>query len=365
MNLNGLHREPTTYERPIYGSSRLGIMNKAVKSPKSAVCSLSSFPFSRTDYYPFGYPIASRSYNSGYRYGFNGQEKDNEVYGDGKSYTAEFWQYDSRLGRRWNVDPKPNISLSPYSCFANNPIVYCDLKGDTIINGLANILDKSVENLIQKQVIYNNLINNHIGKLKKSDIRKYRRESGLKDAESTYNNLSSKKRTVDRMIYTYSIVNPEDYIYLNSLQTNIIINMKEGVSESGEYNFMSIYIPAISERIIESTTNEVTKYWIGNFDGDIIISIWDGAIYPYNTCYLANEFGDVLYFYSNVIPNDPTSFQKWQTTGNSKYTGYWSDPSGAGQQSFKHQYEFKDKFNSIKYRYPERKVDTYNYIIKP
>ena len=32
-----------------------------------------------------------------YRYGFQGQEKDNEVYGStGTSYTAEFWQYDSR-----------------------------------------------------------------------------------------------------------------------------------------------------------------------------------------------------------------------------------------------------------------------------
>jgi hypothetical protein len=42
-----------------------------------------------------------------------------------------------------------------------------------------------------------------------------------------------------------------------------------------------------------------------------------------------------------------------------------NDPSGAGQQSFKHQYEFIDKFNSIKHQYPERKIDTYNYIIKP
>ena len=33
-------------------------------------------------------------------------EMDNEVNNiTGSSYTAEFWQYDSRLGRRWNVDP--------------------------------------------------------------------------------------------------------------------------------------------------------------------------------------------------------------------------------------------------------------------
>ncbi len=37
--------------------------------------------------------------------GFQGQEGDDEVAGRGNSYTAEYWQYDSRLGRRWNFDP--------------------------------------------------------------------------------------------------------------------------------------------------------------------------------------------------------------------------------------------------------------------
>jgi len=87
-----------------------------------------------TDYYPFGFPMAERSGNlSGYRFGFNGQEKDNEVYGEGKSYTAEFWQYDSRLGRRWNVDPVTKPNESPYATFANNPIWFTDKVGlDTI-----------------------------------------------------------------------------------------------------------------------------------------------------------------------------------------------------------------------------------------
>jgi hypothetical protein len=52
---------------------------------------------SATDYYPFGMTMPGRSFNSGdYRYGFNGQEKDDEIAGIGNSYTAEFWQYDSR-----------------------------------------------------------------------------------------------------------------------------------------------------------------------------------------------------------------------------------------------------------------------------
>ena len=61
-----------------------------------------------------------------YCYGFNGMEKDDEVAGEGNSYTAEFWQYDSRLGRRWNIDPVVKEHESPYATFANNPIWFAD-----------------------------------------------------------------------------------------------------------------------------------------------------------------------------------------------------------------------------------------------
>lgn len=85
------------------------------------------------DYYPFGMIMSGRKYQQGtssYRYGMNGQERSTEV--NDNSFTAEFWQYDSRIGRRWNVDPKLNISLSPYNCFAGNPILLSDVNGDTI-----------------------------------------------------------------------------------------------------------------------------------------------------------------------------------------------------------------------------------------
>ncbi|NQU32891.1 MAG: hypothetical protein HQ521_06620 [Bacteroidetes bacterium] len=88
-----------------------------------------------SDYYPFGMGMQERSYASGsvgYRFGFNGQEKDDEVVGEGNSLTAKFWQYDSRLGRRWNVDPKPNFSISVYACYSNNPVSFADPFGDTI-----------------------------------------------------------------------------------------------------------------------------------------------------------------------------------------------------------------------------------------
>ena len=54
----------------------------------------------------------------GYRYFFNGQEGDNEVFGEVANFGYEFWQYDNRLGRWWSVDPKWNcINAISYACF--------------------------------------------------------------------------------------------------------------------------------------------------------------------------------------------------------------------------------------------------------
>ena len=86
------------------------------------------------DYHPFGMLLTGRSWEAGndYRYGFNAQEQDDEVYGNGNLNTALFWEYDSRLGRRWNIDPKPFGWLSGYATFRNNPVYINDKKGDII-----------------------------------------------------------------------------------------------------------------------------------------------------------------------------------------------------------------------------------------
>jgi len=65
-----------------------------------------------------------------YRYSFNGQERDDEIAGAGNIMTAEFWEYDTRLGRRWNRDPVSYAWQSVYACFNNNPIYFIDPNGD-------------------------------------------------------------------------------------------------------------------------------------------------------------------------------------------------------------------------------------------
>ncbi len=72
----------------------------------------------------------SNKVKGGYRFGYNGQEKVDEIAGAGNHNTAEFWEYDTRLGRRWNVDPVKKPSLSDYSTFSGNPIWKVDPNGD-------------------------------------------------------------------------------------------------------------------------------------------------------------------------------------------------------------------------------------------
>jgi RHS repeat-associated protein len=79
-------------------------------------------------------PLAKRM-NEAYTYGFNGMIRSDEVSGSGNSYSADFREYDSRLGRWWSLDPlmAKYPHQSAYAAFNNNPIYFKDptgLEGD-------------------------------------------------------------------------------------------------------------------------------------------------------------------------------------------------------------------------------------------
>ncbi len=47
-----------------------------------------------------------------------------------KELLAEFWEYDSRVGRRWNLDPRNSASESRFAVNGNNPVYNTDPMGD-------------------------------------------------------------------------------------------------------------------------------------------------------------------------------------------------------------------------------------------
>lgn len=89
-------------------------------------------PKSGINLYPFGSPMPGRNYtSSNYRYGFNGQEKDDEIAGSGNSISFTHRIYDPRLGRFLSVDPltKEYPWYTPYQFAGNTPIQAKDVEG--------------------------------------------------------------------------------------------------------------------------------------------------------------------------------------------------------------------------------------------
>ncbi|MFT3884721.1 MAG: RHS repeat-associated core domain-containing protein [Flavobacteriales bacterium] len=80
-------------------------------------------------------PQVVADYREGYRWGFNGMEKDDEVHGSvGTSYDFGARLYDPRVGRWLSLDPaaRDYPTLSPYVFVANSPIAFVDPDGKKI-----------------------------------------------------------------------------------------------------------------------------------------------------------------------------------------------------------------------------------------
>ncbi len=85
-----------------------------------------------SDYSPFGVLLPERSVNTeDFRYGFQGQEHDDEVKGEGNSVNFKYRMHDPRVGRFFAVDPliKKYPYYSSYSFSGNRVIDACEIEG--------------------------------------------------------------------------------------------------------------------------------------------------------------------------------------------------------------------------------------------
>ncbi len=90
----------------------------------------------RINYTTFGAPLVDRQWyanndSSGYRFGYQNQEKDDEVKGVGNIVSFSYRVHDARLGRFLSVDPLTrNYAFnSPYAFSENSVIAYIELEG--------------------------------------------------------------------------------------------------------------------------------------------------------------------------------------------------------------------------------------------
>jgi RHS repeat-associated protein len=90
------------------------------------------------NYQLFGMQLPGRngSVGSDYRYGFQGQEEDDEIKGDGNSLNYEFRMHDPRIGRFLSRDPLSSSypHNSPYAFAENRVIDGVELEGLEYVN---------------------------------------------------------------------------------------------------------------------------------------------------------------------------------------------------------------------------------------
>jgi RHS repeat-associated protein len=172
-------------------------------------------------------------------YSFQAQEHDDEVAGNGNSYTAEFWQYDSRLGRRWNIDPVFKEHESPYACFANNPIwitdptgadssLYDSNTGKFITKGITEKDDKTAIWIVDSKKDYDpknpwanaEKLKYSVGKGQKTNIGKkhLRKEHPLADKGWNYNAQVYEEDLLDMTKEFNSLLNKEKSTFKNKGQ---------------------------------------------------------------------------------------------------------------------------------------------------
>lgn len=146
-------------------------------------------------------------FDKGYRYGQNGQERDYELCKD--IYTAEFWEYDSRLGRRWNLDPVVIYSISSYSCFNNNPVFNIDILGDKFEpNSVAKAKEYKTSLDSRKKQIANfiTIKNKEIKKAKGDNKKSLENElAELKTAQTEINNAISEYDEMEKSDQVYEL----------------------------------------------------------------------------------------------------------------------------------------------------------------
>jgi RHS repeat-associated protein len=117
-------------------------------------------------YFPYGdlMPVAGTVTEASYRFGFNGQEKVDEVNGSsGTHNTAQFWEYDTRIGVRWNRDPITMPWHSPYAVLNGNPIAFLDPQGDSPF-GILGKFFRGIGNTLRGDSWSSRTSSRHVGK---------------------------------------------------------------------------------------------------------------------------------------------------------------------------------------------------------
>ncbi len=221
-----------------------------------------NFHFYNNKNYLYSKPVKGlQGCGVGYGFAFNGQEKDDEVSGVGNTMTAEFWEYDARLGRRWNVDPIVKPWESGYATLANSPIIFIDPKGLDVINGDAIRRDRSANKVKDLETKVKSTENQYGTSKKEFKInggenwrkswKQYKVDKkDLKSEQGWFIEYSTRAVKTQEIIDKWKISSPKIFEEVNNAtnergqKVNFVLGVKNGengVWGSNEVNFTKVF----------------------------------------------------------------------------------------------------------------------------
>jgi hypothetical protein len=299
------------------------------------------------NYYPFGSAIESRAFASGeYRYGFNSHEKDNEVAGVGNHYDFGGYGLDTRLGRRWQIDPKTAKYPyeSPYMVFGNNPIIYMDPDGQEkiiVTGGEYTSSDRYKYNFVEPAI---------------TQLKAYKAIAGTEKVTWT---VMNKGYSADDIAKFQSVAkeNGVTFVLLNTDKELIRYVNRQRTTPAGVEESK---LPAINELTDDRKNDQVTDMTV--FGHGFVGSMEFGYHQP-NPENLSVGTDDIGLFNSGAFnnanidlftcnagtPTDGTTTNLWSsfagqlaTQTNSKVTGYFGKTDYAGMNTGQ---GFSEKWN--------------------
>jgi len=202
------------------------------------------------DHYPFGMLVPQRNYQSPeYRYGFQGQEKDDEVKGSGMQYDYGFRIYDPRLGKFLSEDPlfKSFPWYTPYQFAGNKPIQSIDLDGLEELDYRQGTLENG--NVLISLTVDNDVhFNSNDGKLIFHNLDTGTKNSGFKELNDFFNNYTIRSGRVGLNVssiaastgsYSIGIARQRiDFSKVVGMETTETVDNKI----NGEVDFTKIYL---------------------------------------------------------------------------------------------------------------------------
>ena len=176
-------------------------------------------------YYPFGMMEVGRLCSPElYRYGYNGQEADNEIKGDGNSLEYKYRVHDPRLGRFFSIDPlaAKYPYYTPY-VFSGNRVIdgielegleWVEFEGQYLVN-FSKITEKEVRERLE---MYEYI---HHGQIIVKEILEKDNDNEfwiVRDKKDIYCN--SKGTRVKKYLSSKSYKNGEGVPYNNEIRRN-------------------------------------------------------------------------------------------------------------------------------------------------